>query len=75
MFIFLIYTSAILSLLLILFILSQPSKQQDVLSILSSDKSSILFQTQKYQGSDIFLQWMTAILAIVWIIICITLIY
>ena len=46
----LVYLLVVISLLIILVILSQPSKQQDALSLLSTDKSNTLFETQNREG-------------------------
>ncbi|MFK4887214.1 preprotein translocase subunit SecG [Lactococcus petauri] len=70
----LIYTLIIISFLIIILILSQPSKQQDALSLLSSDKSSQLFKTQKSSGTQYLLQYITACLGTSWLILGIVLV-
>ncbi|HFC9197560.1 preprotein translocase subunit SecG [Enterococcus lactis] len=64
-----------ISFIIILCILLQPSKQQDALSLLSSDKSNELFETQKPRGIRYVLQYVTAILSIIWLILCVVLMY
>ncbi|HGF7723080.1 TPA: preprotein translocase subunit SecG [Enterococcus faecium] len=64
-----------ISFIIILCILFQPSKQQDALSLLSSDKSNELFETQKLRGVRYVFQYVTAILGIIWFILCIVLMY
>lgn len=63
----LVYLLIIISLLIILVILSQPSKQQDALSLLSTDKSNTLFETQKPKGMSYLLMYITAFLGVLWI--------
>lgn len=70
----LIYTLIIISFLIVILILLQPSKQQDALSLLSSDKSSPLLKTQKSGGSQYILQYITAFLGIAWLVLGIILI-
>ena len=72
---FLIYVLILISFAIILLILLQPSKQQDALSLLASDKSSALFETQKPGGIRYILQYVTGILGILWLIIGIFLAY
>lgn len=71
----LIYMLIAISFIIILCILFQPSKQQDALSLLSSDKSNELFETQKLRGVRYVFQYVTAILGIIWFILCIVLMY
>ena len=54
-----------------LIILSQPSNQQDALSLLFIDKSDRLFETQKSRGVSYLLQYVTTILGIIWLVFCI----
>lgn len=63
----------IISLLIILVVLSQPSKQQDALSLLSTDKSNTLFETQKLRGMSCLLMYVTAFLGVLWLILGIVL--
>lgn len=71
----LIYTLIFISLIIIILILVQPSKQQDTLSLLSSDNSSALFKTQKPHGTQYILQYTTAGLGLIWLILSIFLVY
>ncbi|KSU17527.1 preprotein translocase subunit SecG [Lactococcus lactis] len=75
MYIALTYLLIFISFMIIILILSQPSKQQDSLSLLSTDKSDVLFKTQKYNSHNNFLMWSTAILAVIWITLGIILMY
>lgn len=75
MYIALIYVFILISFIIVLLILLQPSKQQDSLSLLSTDKSEVLFKTQKSHGINSFLRWTTAILAVTWISLGIILMY
>ncbi|WP_406834535.1 preprotein translocase subunit SecG [Lactococcus lactis] len=65
----LVYLLIIISLVIIALILLQPSRQQDTLSLLSTDKSNTLFETQKPRGMSYVLQYVTAILGIAWLIL------
>jgi len=69
----LVYLLIIISLLIILLILSQPSKQQDTLSLLSTDKSNTLFETQKPRGLSYLLMYVTGLLGALWLILGIAL--
>ncbi|MCT0016789.1 preprotein translocase subunit SecG [Lactococcus lactis subsp. lactis] len=69
----LIYLFIVISFMIILFILLQPSKQQDSMSLLSTDKSNILFESQKLRGVIYLLRCITASLGIIWIVLGITL--
>ena len=69
----LVYLLIIISLLIILVILSQPSKQQDALSLLSTDKSNTLFETQKPRGWSYLLMYVTGLLGVVWLLLGIVL--
>lgn len=69
----LVYLLIGISFLIIIFILMQPSKQQDALSLLSTDKSNTLFETQKPRGMSFLLMYATAILGILWLILGIVL--
>ncbi|WFR75742.1 preprotein translocase subunit SecG [Lactococcus lactis] len=71
----LIYMFIIVSFMITLLIILQPSKQQDVLSLLASDKSNALFETQKARGVQIILRYGTAFLGILWLILSIVLMY
>ena len=71
----LFYLFIIIGFVVILFILSQPSKQQDTLSLLFTDKSNTLFETQKPRGFKYFLQYATAVLGVIWLILGIVLMY
>ncbi len=71
----LVYFLIGISFLLIIFILSQPSKQQDTLSLLSTDKSNTLFETQKARGMSYLLMYITAILGIIWLVLGIVLMF
>lgn len=71
----LIYVLIIISFLIILFILLQPSKQQDTLSLLSIDKSNRLFETQKLGETSYLLRLLTVILGIIWLILAIILMH
>lgn len=70
----LIYTLIVISFSIVILILSQPSKQQDALSLLSSDKSSPLFKTQKSSGLHYLFQYITAFLGISWLVLGIILV-
>ncbi|MBK0084605.1 preprotein translocase subunit SecG [Lactococcus sp. S64] len=65
----LVYIYIINNILIILLILSQPSKQQDALSLLSTDKSNTLFETQKPRGIGYLLQYVTATLGVIWVVL------
>ena len=65
----LVYLLIIISLVIIFLILLQPSKQQDTLSLLSTDKSNTLFKTQKPWGISYVLQYATAVLGIAWLVL------
>lgn len=65
----LIYLLIIISILIILVILLQPSKQQDVLSLLSTDQSNTLFKIQKLRGMSYVLMYVTALLGVSWLIL------
>lgn len=69
----LVYLLIILSLLIIIVILSQPSKQQDKLSLLSTDKSNTLFETQKPRGLNYLLMHVTGFLGALWLVLGIVL--
>lgn len=69
----LVYLIIIISLLIIVVILSQPSKQQDALSLLSTDKSNTLFETQKPRGLSYLLMYITGFLGVLWLILGIVL--
>lgn len=71
----LVYILIIISFLIIIIILSQPSKQPDPLSLLSTDKSSTLFETQKPRGVRYLLQYVTAVLGVLWLVLGIVLMY
>lgn len=71
----LVYLLIIISILIVLIILFQPSKQQDALSLLSTDKSNTLFESQKPRGASYLLQYLTAGLGIVWLALSIVLMY
>ncbi|KZK08519.1 MULTISPECIES: preprotein translocase subunit SecG [Lactococcus] len=71
----LIYMLIVVSLIIIMLVLLQPSKQQDALSLLSSDQSSALFEKQKLRGFSLILQYTTAVLGGVWLILGIILMY
>ena len=71
----LIYILIIVSFLLVFFILLQPSKQQEMLSLLYSDKSSPLFENQKLVGIHHLLQCLTAFLGGLWFILSIVLVF
>lgn len=65
----LVYLLIIISFLIILLILSQPSKQQDTLSLLATDKSNTLFKTQKLRGISYLFQYITAGLGMIWLVL------
>ena len=69
----LVYLLIVISLFIILVILSQPSKQQDALSLLSTDKSNTLFETQKLRGLSYLLMYITGFLGVLWLILGIVL--
>lgn len=69
----LVYLFIIINLLIIVVILSQPSKQQDTLSLLSTDKSNTLFETQKPRGLSYILMYITGFLGFLWLILGIVL--
>lgn len=71
----LIYIIIVVSFMIIFLILLQPSKQQDSLSLLLSDRSSNLWEHQKVLQADDLLKIITIFLAIVWIIISLILLY
>lgn len=71
----LVYLLIIISLLIILAILAQPSKQQDTLSLLSTDKSNTLFETQKPRGLSYLLVYVTGFLGVLWLILGIVLMF
>lgn len=71
----LVYLLIIISLLIIVVILSQPSKQQDTLSLLSTDKSNKLFETQKPRGLSYLLMYVTGFLGVLWLILGIVLMF
>lgn len=71
----LVYLLIIISILIVLIILFQPSKQQDALSLLSTDKSNTLFESQKPRGPSYLLKYLTAGLGIVWLALSIVLMY
>lgn len=71
----LVYLLIIISLLIIVVILSQPSKQQDTLSLLSTDKSNTLFETQKPRGLSYLLMYVTGFLGVLWLILGIVLMF
>lgn len=62
-----IYIMMIINILVIIFILVQPSIQQDTLSLLSNEKNSPLFKTQKALGINFLLRCSTTFLCIVWL--------
>ncbi|WP_446872726.1 preprotein translocase subunit SecG [Leuconostoc mesenteroides] len=65
----LIYVMIVVNILIILFILSQPSKQQDSLSLLNGDSSSNLFANHKFRGTNFILQLITAFLGLGWLVL------
>lgn len=65
--------SIVISFFLIILILLQPSKQQDTLSLLSANKSDQLFNHMKKRGVDYLLQFITAGLGIIWLVLNIVL--
>lgn len=71
----LVYLLVVISLLIILVILSQPSKQQDTLSLLSTDKSNKLFETQKPRGMIYLLIYVTVFLGVLWLILGVVLMF
>lgn len=71
----LLYIFIIINFLIILLILLQPSKQQDTLSLLSTDSSNTLFETQKSRGIGYLLQCVTGLLGIIWLILGVVLLY
>lgn len=71
----LVYLLVIISLLIILVILLQPSKQQDTLSLLSTDKSNKLFETQKPRGMNYLLIYVTVFLGVLWLILGVVLMF
>ncbi|WP_349585236.1 preprotein translocase subunit SecG [Leuconostoc citreum] len=71
----LIYTMIIINFLVIIFILMQPSKQQDALSLLTGDNNSSLFATQKLHGTNFVLQFATACLGFIWLLLGLILMY
>ena len=71
----LIYLISLISFMIIILILLQPSKQQDSLSLLSTDKSETLFKKQRSYSFNNVLQLLTATLAVAWIALGIVLMY
>lgn len=53
----------------------QPSKQQDALSLLTGDNNSSLFATQKLHGANFVLQFATACLGFIWLLLGLILMY
>lgn len=75
MFNILLFLLVTVSLVIVVLILLQPSKQSDPLSLLLGDKESILFMKQKLRGYNQFLQYCTAFLGIIWLVLSISLMY
>lgn len=74
MFYILIYLLITISAVIITLILLQPSKQQDALSLLFTDKNSILFKSQKFRSPAHYLQYITTFLAMIWLVLAIVLV-
>ena len=71
----LVYLVAVISFLIVILILLQPSKQQDVLSLLSTDKSDKLLENSKARGGLFYLRLGTAILGMIWFVLGIYVVY
>lgn len=71
----LLYLFIVLSIIILLLILFQPSNQQDIMSLLHSDKGDELFANQKVRGLRHVLVYMTMLSSIVWIILAVFLMY
>ncbi|MDR2661169.1 MAG: preprotein translocase subunit SecG [Lactobacillaceae bacterium] len=70
----LLTTLIVLGIFLIILIMMQPSKQQDVLNGLTGGAGD-LFSNQKARGFEAILKHMTAVLGIVWMILALILMY
>ncbi|CAM4342511.1 MULTISPECIES: preprotein translocase subunit SecG [Weissella] len=61
--------------LIIIAVMMQPSKQQDALSALSGGGGGDLFATQKARGFVAVMQRITTVLAAIWFILGLALVY
>lgn len=65
----------VIGFILVIAIMMQPSKQQDALSSLSGGGGSDLFIQQKSRGFDAIIKRFTAVTGIVWLLLCLFLMY
>jgi preprotein translocase subunit SecG len=68
-------TAMIIGALIIIAVMMQPSKQQDALSALSGGGGGDLFATQKARGFVAVMQRITTVLAAIWFILGLALVY